>query len=287
MGIEVPLVAEIPEQITGAWLNGLSPEQRIEVLRGPFGRRMHTWAGSHVTYIRWAATSPFGTRIRNGSMFFLDLGGRLLAITAAHVYREYLSTKRRNRRVACYVQNVEFDPELQLRGQRDGIDVVTFDFNYDDLTRIGKQALVAGDKSWPPPHPFSGQGAFLAGFPAASRLWIDWRSISFGLYVGSLRINTASDRQITCPFEREYWIDATGRGLTPRGFDLGGLSGGPLLIPMDVDGVWNFELGGIISEARTSVDYETVVSVPAHFIAPDGSINDELSAPVRHAVRAT
>jgi hypothetical protein len=111
--------------------------------------------------------------------------------------------------------------------------------------------------------------------------------MSFGLYTALPRINSASDRQITCPFEREFWIDAMGRGLPPRGFDLGGLSGGPLLIPIENEGVWNLFLGGVISEAHSSHDYETVVSVPAHFIAWDGSIRSEGSAPIRHAIPAT
>jgi hypothetical protein len=248
---------------------------------------MHTWAASYVTYFRWATPTISGPRITNGSVFFLDLGGRLLAVTAAHVYHGYLAAKRSANRILCHIENVEFDPEQRLRGLRDNVDIATFDFTYDELRRIGKQALVVDGKSWPPPHPFSGQGAFLAGFPGTSRFWIDQRSISFGLYIGKAIINTASDQRITCPFEREYWIDVLGHGLPPQGLDLGGISGGPLLIPMDQDGVWWFHLGGVISEAHTSKDYETVVGVPAHFIAPDGTINDQRSAPIRHAVRAT
>lgn len=283
----LPEILELSESISAAWLNAQSPEQRIEVLRGPFGRQMHDWAASYVTYIRWATPGMSGPRIRSGSIFFLDLAGRLLAVTAGHVYQGFLSAKRTARRILCHIENVEFDPEHRLVGCRAGIDLATFDLSYAELKEIGKQALVAEAESWPPPHPFSGQAAFLVGFPAASRLWLDSRTISFGLYVALERINSASDQQITCPFEREYWIDTTGYGLPPPGFDLGGISGGPLLIPMEDQGVWNFCLGGVISEAKTSRDYETVVSVPAHFIAPDGTIRDARSAPIRHAVIAS
>jgi len=255
----------IPERITGAWLNSLPTQDRIAVLQGPFGRRMHTWAGSHVAFLRWATPSILGPRIRNGSAFFLDIGGRLLLVTAAHVYHGYVASRRKARRILCHVGNARFDPERRLVGLGQNVDIATFDFTYEELRNVGKQPLVVCDPaSWPPPHPFSGQGAFLAGFAGASRLWLTSRSVSFGLFTASPRINSASDRQITCPFEREYWIDPMGRGLPPRGFDLGGISGGPLLIPMDTDGVWNFYLGGVIAEAHTSRDYETVVSVPAH-----------------------
>jgi hypothetical protein len=277
-----------PERITGAWLNSLPPEERISVLQGPFGRRLHTWAGSYITFFRWTTPSIFGPQIRNGSAFFLDIGGRLLLVTAAHVYEGYLAAKRKARRILCHVGNVEFDPERRLVGLGQNVDIATFDFGYAELRNVAKQALAVADPtSWPPPHPFPGQAAFLAGFPGASRLWLTSRSVSFGLYTASPRINSASDRQITCPFDRQYWIDPTGHGLPPRGFDLGGISGGPLLMPMDTDGIWDFYLGGVISEAHTSRDYETVVSVPAHFIALDGTIRPEGSAPIRHAVPAT
>jgi hypothetical protein len=56
---------------------------------------------------------------------------------------------------------------------------------------------------------------------------------------------------------------------------------------MDTDGVWNLYLGGVISEAHTSHDYETIVSVPAHFITWDGAIRSEDSVFVRQAIPAT
>jgi hypothetical protein len=55
---------------------------------------------------------------------------------------------------------------------------------------------------------------------------------------------------------------------------MGGMSGGPLLLPLgNDDGAWRFCLGGVISEARSGEDFETVVAVRAHFINPDGSIS--------------
>lgn len=276
--------------ITAAALNALTVEQRIEVLRGPFGRQMHAWAGSYVTFFRWARQSSLtrsvsGTTIRNGSVFFIDIGGKLLAITAAHVYRGFLESKRRATRSICQIENIEFDPEARLISLGDKIDIATFDFTYDELRKVGKQALTVQAESWPPPHPFSGQAAYFAGFPGVSRLWTDWRTISFGLYIASSPIGTASDSQITCPFEREFWIDASGHGLPPQGFDLGGVSGGPVLLPMEEDGAWTFHLGGVISEAQASRDFETITATPAHFIAEDGRIREH-SLPTRHAVRA-
>jgi hypothetical protein len=278
--------AEVPDQITGGWLNSLPPEQRIDFLQDGFARRMHMWAGSHVSYFWFVERMLFGrSRIRNGSIFFLGIGERLFAVTAAHVFDGYIAAKRKSRRTICRIGNLEFDPEHRLISRRASIDIATFDFSYDELRALQKQALVVDSKAWPPPHPFSGQGAIVSGFPGVLRLWTGWRDINFGLYSGHLRINNASDRSITCPFEREFWIDTMGRGLPAKGLDLGGISGGPLLMPMESDGSWSLQLAGVVSEAP-SAQFETIVSVPAHFIAPDGTIYDERSAPVRHAVPA-
>src|SRR6476620_5859681 len=102
---------------------------------------MHRWVGSHVTFIRWARRGFFGTRIENGSVFFLELNDRLLAVTAAHVYRGFVAAKALDRRTVCYIENVEFDAESKLVGIRDDIDIATFDFAYEELAKLGKQRL--------------------------------------------------------------------------------------------------------------------------------------------------
>ena len=43
----------------------------------------------------------------------------------------------------------------------------------------------------PPPHPTTGLTAYFAGFPETSRLWINSREISFGLYVAGGPIGSA------------------------------------------------------------------------------------------------
>jgi hypothetical protein len=283
------LAVETIDPVTGGWLNSLSPEQRIKFLQGGFGLRMHVWAGTHVTYFWFVEKMLFGrSRIRNGSVFFLGIGEHLFAVTAAHVLDGYLAAKRKSPRTICRIGNLEFDPESRLisRGTSTDIDIATFEVGYDELWALSpmKQAIQVDRSEWPPPHPFSGQGAIVCGFPGSLRLWTAWRDVNFGLYSGHLRINNASDRSITCPFEREYWIDSMGNGLPPRELDLGGISGGPLLMPMEADGSWSLQLAGVISEAP-SAGFETIVSVPAHFIASDGTIYDR-SAPVRHAVPA-
>jgi hypothetical protein len=38
--------------------------------------------------------------------------------------------------------------------------------------------------------------------------------------------------QLCCQFDRRYWVDIRGLGLPPVGYELGGISGGPMLQPI-------------------------------------------------------
>jgi hypothetical protein len=70
-------------------------------------------------------------------------------------------------------------------------------------------------------------------------------------------------------------IDFSGSGLPPVGYDIGGVSGGPTLMPTlvrqgAVEGiVWRF--AGVIVQAAMGM-FEQVVAVRAHYIQPDGRV---------------
>ena len=86
-----------------------------------------------------------------------------------------------------------------------------------------------------------------------------------------------SEDQITTRFEREFMLDNHGTGLPPLGYGLGGISGGPLLVPDYANGQWKWRLGGVISEATEErppeqVIFEMVVAHRAEHILPDGKL---------------
>ncbi len=89
-------------------------------------------------------------------------------------------------------------------------------------------------------------------------------------------ITSVTDHQIACRFDREKTIDFSGSGLPPQGYDVGGVSGGPLLMPTlvregPIEGVvWRF--AGVIVEAAMGDMFEQVVAVRAYYIQPDGRI---------------
>jgi hypothetical protein len=269
---------------TARVLNAMTDLEKIEFARSPFVKHLHMTAGAHVTTFRWSYVhSTLGTqRWRNGSALFLDISGRIIAVTAAHVYRLYLEGIQMARgKIACQLGDLMFDPKARLIAVSDSIDIATFSVSADELAQIGKQpfAVPAGD--WPPPHPSPGLTAYFAGFPEAGRLWINSQAISFGLYIAGGPIGSASDRQISMSFERQFCVDTLGLGFPPEGFDPGGISGGPMMMPLEKDGSWSFHLAGVIAEFPSrALGVETVIAAPAHYIAADGSINEN-SAPIR------
>jgi hypothetical protein len=277
---------------TARALNAMTDLEKIEFARSPFVKQLHMTAGSHVTTFGWSYVhATLGTqRWRNGSAFFIDIGGRIIAVTAAHVFRSYLKGKEMARgKIACQLGSLGFDPKERLIAVSDCIDIATFSVSADDLAKVGKQPFAVAGGDWPPPHPSparpgrTGLTAYFAGFPEDSRLWINSQAISFGLYIAGGPIGSASDRQISMPFERQFWVDTLGLGFPPEGFDPGGISGGPMMMPLDKNGSWSFHLAGVIKEFPSqALGFETVIAAPAHYIAADGSINEN-STPVRFA----
>lgn len=266
-------------------LNEMTVDQRRNVLQGEFGLRLHRWAASHVTYFWWirivSATEP--PEAHNGTAFFLANQDQLYLVTAAHVYDGYVADRAKvSLSMTCRVANVVFDPVERLIDIDRDLDIATFKFTHGELREVGKQAIAIDTADWPSMRPATGQAAILLGYPLSSRLWLSPTEISFGLYGAIAMISTAGDRRITCPFEREVWGAWGDLALPPEGAALGGLSGGPLLLPTGrADGSWDMQLGGVIVQGPPgSNSFETVIACPAHYIRSDGRI-ERGSAPMR------
>jgi hypothetical protein len=259
-------------QITAAWLNGLSEVQRAKFLRGDWMRRMQGWAGNHTTFLRWTRRTLLGTQsVSNGSVFFLRFRDKLFAVTAAHVYEGYLADKKKApRHIVCHIGNVLFDPEKRLvgLGSSKTIDIATFLLTWDELRAIGKQSVVGAP--WPPPVPKAGQAVFLSGFPGVLRIWTGRRELSFVMHSGLNPVDRVDDRVVACVLDRAFWVGTAGERLPPELSDIGGISGGPLLMPREANnGEWDLALAAIISNGAFGA---IVRATRAHFINEDGTV---------------
>ena len=146
--------------------------------------------------------------------------------------------------------------------------------------RLGKAAISAPPDTWPPP-PNPGEQVMFGGFPGQERIISGPGAISFGFHSGMSAATSVTERQIAQRYEREFMIDQHGNGLPPKGYGLGGISGGPLLVPLYRDGAWTWRLGGVISQATEErppdeVIFEMIVAHRAEHIQPDGTLAKSL-----------
>jgi hypothetical protein len=265
-----------PAPYTPEWLNSLADEEKKAIVGGEFGRRMHDSGGSRVTWLYWRG-APRILRAppieRNGSAIILDCGRGLFAVTAGHVLEQWLADRNKTQRIGCQIGNVPFDLADRLidTGTNRGIDIATFRITPDEVAQLGKQVVIGSGGAWPPP-PKPGEVVYLGGFLGSQRRTVGPNEISFGLHSAMTPVTDFTEHQIRCRFNRRYWVDPRGLGLPLPGYNLGGLSGGPLLSPIYIDGEWSWRLAGVISEANMSREYEVVTAVHADFIRPDGQI---------------
>jgi hypothetical protein len=263
-----------PAQITAEWLNNLSAAHRAEFLQGDWARWMHGWAASHATFLRWTRRTLLGTqKVSNGSIFFLSFGDKLFAVTAAHVYEGYLRDKSKApRHIICHIGNLPFNPEERLvgLGSSKTVDIATFSLAWDELRQIGKQSVMGSP--WPPPVPKIGQAAFLSGFPGILRIWVGRRELSFAMYSGLNPIDRVDERLVTCVLDRAFWVGSAGERLPPELSDIGGISGGPVLLPLERNnGEWSLTLAAVISQGAFGA---IVHATHARFINEDGAVSE-------------
>jgi hypothetical protein len=257
--------------------NSLSEKDKKRVLSGGLGAHLLHSGLDFAMPLWWLSVRPnAGLGLRNGSALLVDLGQGVFAATAAHVYREYLAAKAAATSIGCQLGNALIDPEAQLICCRDDLDLATFRLNLSQLQQTGKSIVTPGPPHWAPLDPTIGNFAFFAGFPAQSRGFTPGANFVTAPYFAMTAITSVTDHQIACRFDREKSIDFSGSGLPPPGYDIGGVSGGPLLLPTlvregNIEGVvWRF--GGVIVQAAVGDMFESVVAVRGHYIHPNGQI---------------
>jgi hypothetical protein len=262
------------EIISAAWFNSLADEQKKAVLADGLGNRLLHEGLDYAVPIWWVSTDQqCNLQLRNGSACLVDCGHGIFAVTAAHVFKEYCDAKSAAKETVCQIGNALFDPEARLIDCYLEIDISTFRIDASDAAAIDKPILSVREDNWPPLPPDEGNFAFFAGFPAQSRgMSPTGHYFATTPYRAMMPISRITDHQITCRFDREKMLDLGGVGLPPEGYDIGGVSGGPLLIPtLEQHGI-GWRLGGVVTQAATGALFEQIVAVRSDYLLPDGRL---------------
>ncbi|MBU3021585.1 hypothetical protein [Aestuariibacter sp. A3R04] len=213
---------------------------------------------------------------QNGTAFILDTGVKKFVVTAAHVYRSYIKQKNEGNASICQLGKLVLDLDKRLLSipKSKDIDIATFEIHDDEIETIGSNVLRGSNQVWPPSRPEQENMVVVSGFPGVERKKNAVDYYTFGYYCFNTPINTVSDRHFGCSFDREYWVDAIGKGMPPDNYDMGGISGAPAiaLIRSEV-GIVTWRLAGVVYEATASEMLgEIMFAHHADFIQADGSI---------------
>jgi hypothetical protein len=254
----------------------MDKDEAINLLEGPFGKELFKIAMDYVSPIFWGVPEQNDKSIfHNGTAFPLDCGCGLFIATAAHVYEEYLEDKQKHRDLVCQLGDLSFNLEDRLIDYRGSkvLDIATFKISEKELNALNKNVLVGSNSSWPPRRVMKDEGVFFAGFPGLERTEPGVQECNFGLYASLTPVSSVSERHIGCAFERDEMIDILGLGIPNEGYDLGGVSGCPVLVLEESKaGIFSWFLGGVVYSASTELG-EIVFAHHADYLLPDGRLN--------------
>lgn len=249
----------------------LSKEEAIALARGPYATTVEiAVAGSIAPFLWREQDEKGGLKIRNGTVFFFESGGENFMVTADHVFAAYLKARNELGLIArCQLGNLRFDPENRVIARSDSLDIATFSITPDEIrkTADGKFAM-----SFHPMNPEIGKGVFFCGFPGLARRELGERKIESGIFTALTVADNVSRRQISGHFDRQHQVDKPGRPTAPEGYDIGGVSGGPLVSIVDSANLSYWRLGGVMTEFSTS--FEIFYATRADFILPDGTLKN-------------
>ena len=215
----------------------------------------------------WHGTSKNGSYgvLHNGTVCFVDTGTRTIAITAAHVYRQYLKDKATDAAIVCQFGGITVQPAEKLIDCDDRLDLATFDTS--DVVAAASGASVHVPNSWPTSSIREGDAIMFGGFPGVLRSeGADVLNTPFQSFAGAAT-NVGSDNiGLTLDLPNLYWPQNHGGLFNAH---LGGLSGGPVFRVISTP-IERLELAAIIYEYQTS--YELMLVRPLTLIEPDGHL---------------
>lgn len=257
----------------------MTQERAVDLVCGDYGKETMRQIANYVAPIFWIKRAEDGSRqINNGSLFFVDAGKGLFAVTACHVFQKYLDAKESSIEISsCHIvpntfgppgrESVRFDLEARLIDCDAEADIATFQVRPTEMDAIGSTVLTA----WPPMTPQKDLGIGFAGFPGRARQFVSPQTLEFGVYSALSVATEINDRLISCQIQHEYIVDLPGFPGLPGEFDTGGLSGGPLLTHVEKNGIYYWCLGGVIREA--SNEWEIIFASRADRLEANGTIS--------------
>jgi hypothetical protein len=203
--------------------------------------------------------------LHNGTVCFVETGTRKIAVTANHVYSEYLRNKQANPDLVCQFGGTPFSPEGRLIDRSASLDVATFDVSDVAIGMSG--GSFHSTPKWPTEEAKEGDVLLLGGYPGRLReegevtaelpfQWFIGAASSVSPFNVALHLDLANLHQPLSPLET-------------LNRDLGGMSGGPVFRFVSSP-IERLEVVGFIYEYQEG--YELMLARPSNCLREDGTL---------------
>lgn len=261
--------------------------EAIAVVRDGLGEAELKFVAAITALLFWILRdSNNNEMVKGGSLFFLDAGEGVFAVTAAHVIVECFNDSKSPMFVQSMIGSsggVSLPIYLgdRIIDAHEGIDVATFRVSRKEVQYTGRVPLTGYQKKWPPRLAEVGCGVTYCGYPGNGRLWLARRKISFGCVTMAGIATIARETCISIQIEREKLMRVLGNEDMPENFDFGGMSGGPVLAIVQTPTLRSWIPAGVIFQgpnptgdpAESIQGLEIIRARPVHFINPDGTLD--------------
>jgi hypothetical protein len=233
-------------------MNDLSGAQRFEQLSEEnksrylaINRQMVRLARDYAVPIVFAPPLSIGGKINGASGCVVRLASGTFVVTASHVLAGYEKRLGEGERLNWQVGDLPpFDPLPRVEWRSREKDIVLLRISENESRNIGP-CTIAAPRRWPVHPPKEGQLVLVAGYPKGLREEnpsAGW--IGSGPYSAIFRVTIAEANCCKCLIERKDLIGFDEGRLPEPGADLGGLSGGPVLLVDTLD----FPLVGVVTD---------------------------------------
>jgi hypothetical protein len=222
---------------------------------------------SHASPIWWYDTNrSAGTSIlHSGTVSFVNAGADVFAVSAHHVYEQYLRDKAAHPSLKCQFGGVTVEPEKYLIDSDKKLDLVTFGLPIVLAAATG--ATIHNSPSWPPARLAQSDLVVLGGYPG-NRRTEKTRSLDsdFVSFIGRITQSSEDHASVYLNIPASHWPQGKHLDESP---ELGGMSGGPVF-RLVADPIESLEFAGVIYESHQT--YELVLCRHASVILSDGTL---------------
>ena len=252
-------------------------EKTKQEAAGPLGKEMTKFPLLFATAVSFKDLTGVNSvhTVNNGTVTLVDLGSGQMAITCSHVLDEYRKRLKDNDNFVFRIGNTVLNPLEYLIDESPELDLATIDLSEINIKEIslGKEIGTSffRPEAWPPDDVNEGDFISFGGFPGKWKEQVSSGDLMFDSFSsGATEISSINDEYFICQFEREYWVESLDIKNGKELHELGGLSGGPVFLIRDNNGITYYEFVGIIYQFST--DYDLLYIRKAKFINKDGSI---------------